>query len=110
MDVTEWVPLRIVRDPVSGMSCPLDGMMSRGLQQLIVNVTNVYICVQADSGGPVLWMGPGDRLQLVGIISYGKGCATQYPGVNTRVYAYIDWILSVTPGKSFNVVLNHHFK
>jgi secreted trypsin-like serine protease len=48
----------------------------------------------------VLWLGPGERLQLVGVISYGKGCATQYPGVNTRIYPYIDWIISVTPGES----------
>jgi len=44
-------------------------------------------------------MGPGNRLYLVGVISYGKGCATQYPGVNTRVYPYIDWILSATNSK-----------
>lgn len=58
---------------------------------------------QGDSGGPVLWLGPGDRLQQVGIISYGRGCATENPGVNIRVYAYIDWILSVTPDAQYCV-------
>nr|AFZ78857.1 trypsin-like serine protease [Coptotermes formosanus] len=58
---------------------------------------------QADSGGPVLWLGPGDRLQLLGVISYGKGCASQYPGVNTRIYPYLDWILNVTPDAEYCV-------
>lgn len=62
--------------------------------------TDVFFRHQADSGGPVLWMGPENRLQLVGIISYGRGCATDIPGVNTRVNPYIGWITSVTPGKS----------
>ncbi|KDR21543.1 venom serine protease-like [Zootermopsis nevadensis] len=56
---------------------------------------------QADSGGPVLWMGPENRLQLVGIISYGRGCATDFPGVNTRVNPYIGWIISVTPDAEY---------
>ncbi|XP_069668897.1 venom serine protease 34-like [Periplaneta americana] len=58
-------------------------------------VTSNQICTfkpgtdacQADSGGPVLWLGPGNRLQLLAVISYGRGCALGYPGVNTRVYA-----------------------
>ncbi|PNF43142.1 Venom serine protease 34 [Cryptotermes secundus] len=58
---------------------------------------------QADSGGPVLWLGPSDRLQLVGIISYGRGCASEYPAVNTLVYSYINWILSVTPDVQYCV-------
>lgn len=58
---------------------------------------------QADSGGPLLWMGPGDRVQVLGVISYSKGCATQYPGVNTRVFPYLSWIMSVTPDAQYCV-------
>ncbi|KAJ4438126.1 hypothetical protein ANN_14065 [Periplaneta americana] len=69
-------------------------------------VTSNHICTfnagtdacQADSGGPVLWSGPGNRLHLLAVISYGRGCALGYPGVNTRVYPYINWILDVSPG------------
>ncbi|RZB40648.1 Trypsin and/or CUB domain containing protein [Asbolus verrucosus] len=51
----------------------------------------------SDSGGPLLWQDPHTRkLQLVGIISYGIGCATKKPGVNTRVTSYLSWIASVT--------------
>ncbi|XP_055385657.1 trypsin 3A1-like [Condylostylus longicornis] len=43
---------------------------------------------QGDSGGPVML-----NDELVGIISWGEGCAAeQYPGVYTRVAALRDWI------------------
>ncbi|KAM3967152.1 trypsin 5G1 [Aphomia sociella] len=43
---------------------------------------------QGDSGGPLVADG-----YLVGLVSWGEGCAdATYPGVYTRVSAYIDWI------------------
>nr|CAD7197623.1 unnamed protein product [Timema douglasi] len=55
---------------------------------------------QSDSGGPLLYTNPNTgRLYLSGIISYGIGCATSNPGVNTRVTAYLNWISQNTPGK-----------
>nr|ATU82498.1 venom S1 protease 19 [Lethocerus distinctifemur] len=48
---------------------------------------------QGDSGGPVTWLDPDtNRYTLVGVVSFGIGCATTRPGVNTHVFAYIDWI------------------
>nr|ABZ79474.1 trypsin-like protease [Muljarus japonicus] len=48
---------------------------------------------QQDSGGPVFWADPeSNRYTLVGIVSFGAGCASTMPGVNTDVYAYSDWI------------------
>ena len=49
---------------------------------------------QGDSGGPLVQRQPlTDTSVLVGIVSFGKGCARQdSPGVYTRVSAYIDWI------------------
>lgn len=70
--------------------------------QLCTYRTGTDAC-QADSGGPLLWQGPGARLQLLGVVSYGKSCAAQYPGVNTRVSPYINWILSVTPDAQYCV-------
>ncbi len=46
---------------------------------------------QGDSGGPLFSTGPEPR--LVGIVSYGIGCAQKAaPGVYTRVASYVDWI------------------
>lgn len=43
---------------------------------------------QGDSGGPVVLNG-----NLVGIVSWGDGCARAgYPGVYTNVAYFLDWI------------------
>nr|ATU82473.1 venom S1 protease 7 [Lethocerus distinctifemur] len=48
---------------------------------------------QGDSGGPVTWLDPDtNRFTLVGIVSYGTGCATMIPGVNTLVSHFMPWI------------------
>ncbi|XP_043266812.1 venom serine protease 34-like [Venturia canescens] len=53
---------------------------------------------QFDSGGPVLWQNPSTRrLVEVGIIASGGPCANGEPVENTRVGAYIDWIVDLTP-------------
>lgn len=47
-----------------------------------------------DSGGPLLVLGRGPRLDVqVGIVSFGEGCGlVNKPGVYTRVSTYSDWI------------------
>ncbi|KOC70082.1 Venom serine protease 34, partial [Habropoda laboriosa] len=76
------------------------------------NVSTDQICTyaegkdscQMDSGGPVLWENPTSRrLVLIGIISLGRGCAL-YGGVNVRVGAYIDWIVSVASDSTFCII------
>lgn len=63
------------------------------------NVRN-FVIKQMDSGGPVLWQNPTTkRFVVVGIISMGIGCGDT-GGVNTRVGAYIDWIVSETAGSN----------
>ncbi|KAF2903823.1 hypothetical protein ILUMI_02349 [Ignelater luminosus] len=68
-------------------------------------IFNTQICTydkgkdscQYDSGGPILWYDySARRLHLVGLISYGIGCASDFPSVNTRVTSYLAWIVSVT--------------
>jgi len=45
-----------------------------------------------DSGGPLV-VGAGSSAILAGVTSWGEGCGLSgYPGVYTRVTAYIDWI------------------
>jgi trypsin len=48
---------------------------------------------QGDSGGPMVLRHPDKGPILVGVVSFGYGCArAKYYGVYTRVSKYIDWI------------------
>lgn len=48
---------------------------------------------QGDSGGPLMMFTASRQWILVGITSYGFGCANaDYASVYTRVVAYLDWI------------------
>ncbi|WP_411072629.1 serine protease [Streptomyces sp. cmx-4-25] len=73
--------------------------VSRGMY----GVTPAQLCTYApgrdtcryDSGGPLVHT-TGRQPYLVGLVSYGRGCATDTPAVNTRVRSYLTWIERVT--------------
>lgn len=63
-----------------------------GLQysQLCTYTTLKDTC-QYDSGGSFYWT-YGGKLFSVAIVSYGTGCASTDPSVNTRVTSFLPWI------------------
>ena len=58
---------------------------------------------QGDSGGPLMMFTTSNQWVLVGLTSYGDGCArANAMGVYTRVAAYQDWIRQTTSGAYLN--------
>ncbi|XP_046973543.1 venom serine protease 34-like isoform X1 [Vanessa cardui] len=75
-------------------------------RQSYSNLTSRQMCTytagkdacQDDSGGPVLYTDPQNGLIYnAGIISYGRFCASQDPGVSTRITSLLDWITANAP-------------
>ncbi|NXR49087.1 ENTK Enteropeptidase, partial [Hippolais icterina] len=69
------------------------------------NITENMLCAgydmggvdscQGDSGGPLTFQ-DGDKWFLVGVTSFGEGCALpQRPGVYARVTMFVDWIKNI---------------
>ncbi|XP_036142425.1 serine protease snake isoform X3 [Monomorium pharaonis] len=57
---------------------------------------------QGDSGGPLQIVHPSSKclFQVIGVTSFGQGCAMGIPGVYTRVSHYLQWIEeNVWPGE-----------
>lgn len=85
----------------------IDNKVCNALYALSNSVTDKMLCAgymsgkadacQKDSGGPLAYPDSRKIWYLVGIVSWGDGCAKKNkPGVYTRVTAYRDWITSKT--------------
>lgn len=60
---------------------------------LFYNLLIHFIYQQGDSGGPLIAERIDKKYELIGVVSWGNGCAREgYPGVYTRVTKFIDWL------------------
>jgi secreted trypsin-like serine protease len=50
---------------------------------------------QGDSGGPLTVKESDGTFRLVGIVSWGIGCASGYPGVYARTSVFNDWVTNI---------------
>lgn len=69
-----------------------DGL-SKG-QYCTYDPRNISDSCSGDSGGPVQYLKNPRTPMVVAVISFGFGCGTGLPSVNTRVAHYLDWIES----------------
>ena len=82
------------------------------------SITNNMVCAgdsnggedscQGDSGGPLIMTNDDGEYELIGIVSWGYGCAeAQYPGVYSRIYPRLDWFFGYIgePEEEFEVEL-----
>lgn len=53
-----------------------------------------------DSGGPLQYESSSGSIEIIGITSWGRGCARpNLPGIYTNVVNYLDWIDSNMEGE-----------
>ena len=84
-------------------------------------ITENMICAGAagrdacwgDSGGPLAVLGQNNSYRQIGVVNWGKDCATPgYPGVYTRVTSLLPWIRQrmtpAVPGVQGNILSHPH--
>ncbi|MFF9341294.1 S1 family serine peptidase [Streptomyces sp. NPDC014773] len=85
----------VTLDTLGNAGCALRGVDGLTPAQLCTWTPGRDTCVH-DSGGPLVHRAPGARPVLAALVSYGRGCATETPAVNTRITAHLAWIRQVT--------------
>ncbi|XP_063709288.1 venom serine protease-like [Culicoides brevitarsis] len=79
-------------------TCKSRGMLNVTTNQLCTFTKGKDTC-QGDSGGNLYYR--SNKLYTVLIVSYGSGCATINPAVNTKISAYLPWIKANAVGAKF---------
>ncbi|XP_066262338.1 transmembrane protease serine 9-like [Euwallacea similis] len=92
-DILQEVDLEIITNQM----CKVQANFTISSSQICTYTPDKDAC-QSDSGGPLFWQNFHNmkKLFLVGVISYGVGCASSSPGVHTRVTSFLNWIIEAT--------------
>ena len=80
------------------------------------DITNNMVCAgdfnggedacQGDSGGPLIMTNDDGEYELIGIVSWGYGCAEAgYPGVYSKIHSRLDWFFNYIGEPTFQVEL-----
>ncbi len=86
-----FVTREVCNDPLSYSSRVTDNMICAG------KAVGGQDSCQGDSGGPLIYRGADAPALLVGVVSWGEGCARPgLYGVYTRISRYADWIRNCT--------------
>ncbi|XP_038114133.1 venom serine protease 34 [Culex quinquefasciatus] len=95
---------KVVLNVVDNASCSTRWNRRITSKQMCTYTPHKDTC-QGDSGGPLFFTDPeNEQFYVVGVVSYGYGCATHKPAVYTRVSAYLDWIKTQTSDTSYCVM------
>ena len=90
--ILQWVQMSMI----SGAEC----VRKHGRAGSDIN-TDIQLCAgdpgkdacMGDSGGPLLAKTEADEIVQIGIVSFGsKKCGDGFPGIYTKVSAFISWI------------------
>ncbi|XP_041989111.1 transmembrane protease serine 9-like, partial [Aricia agestis] len=74
------------------------------------NTAHVDGCT-GDSGGPLIAENKDHAYDLIGVVSFGYGCARKgFPGVYTRITKYLDWIKEHTDDACYLIVIGEEIE
>merc|ERR1711962_42644 len=88
-------------DALQEVSVPYVGPLTCKIEYFPYSITDGMICAgetgkvscQGDSGGPMVYFDDNGEASLVGVVSWGIGCAQWLkPGVYAKVAHFVDWI------------------